>query len=418
MKKLGAAVIVFVLTSGASAQPTPSCPGDCNLDGTVTIDELLRGVNFLLAGEAPDGCDELDDDRNGQVVVNEMIRAVLEALNGCRFTGDAAAEATAGAAAGVVDSFQVLDIGSAAAGGAGSSGSAASQFFIADGPGSAAGQAPPCAAGGTVEESCASDAQSSRLAITFSDCRTTSGKRLELIRDGRLVRTVDDGSYCSTRQIADGARVNEELTAFRQAIAVDGEILIDFTGTFMRDFIPDGTSCAGRTGTERYDGSMTLRCAAVGETTACPPEGRDVMLVARGLTLVRSAVPAGSGCARARTLLGRLELRDAISGLAFDAVYRQFVARDITGMTSAPIELQGALALDCLGELSINTEIPLLRAADERCPSNGLLFPRLAGGTEPGLRYLRGAVEIDLDGDGKSDAQAESCEDMSLARCE
>jgi hypothetical protein len=409
---------VLILLSEAGAQPTPSCPGDCNLNGIVTIDELLRGVNFLLAGEAPEGCDELDDDRNGQVVVNEMIRAVLEALNGCRFTGDDAAEATAGAAAGVVDSFQVLDIGSAAAGGAGSSGSAASQFFFADTSGSAAGQAPPCGAGGTVEESCASDAQSSRLTITFSDCRTASGKRLELIRDGRLVRTVDDGLYCSTRQFADGARVNEELTGFRQAIAIDGEIVIDFIGTFMRDFIPDGTSCAGRTGTERYDGSMTLRCAAVGETTACPPEGRDVTLVARGLTVVRAAAPVGAGCARARTLLGRLELRDAISGQAFDAVYRQFVVRDVTGMTSIPIELQGALALDCLGELSINTEIPLLRAANERCPSNGLLFPRLADGTEPALRYQRGALQIDLDGDGSDDVKADSCEDPLLAQCE
>src|ERR1700730_13427360 len=88
----------LLTASMAHAQPTPSCPGDCNLDGSVTIDELLRGVNFLLDGQAPAGCDELDDNRDGRVAINELIIAVLKALIGCRLSGDAATEAAARAA--------------------------------------------------------------------------------------------------------------------------------------------------------------------------------------------------------------------------------------------------------------------------------------------------------------------------------
>ena len=51
-------------------------------------------------------------------------------------------------------------------------------------------------------------------------------------------------------------------------------------------------------------------------------------------------------------------------------------------------------------------------------PRNGLVFFRLPDGIQRSVRYVDGGVEIDLDGDGKGERKAESCEDPALARCE
>lgn len=72
-------------TSTATPTPTapPACAGDCNTDGEVTVDEVVRGVNIAL-GLAPLGlCPVLDRSGDGEVTVDELIAAVNAALNGC-----------------------------------------------------------------------------------------------------------------------------------------------------------------------------------------------------------------------------------------------------------------------------------------------------------------------------------------------
>jgi len=58
------------------------CPGDCDGDGTVSIAELIRGVNLAL-GSPEEDCSAFDLDGNGTVTVNELIAAVRAALDGC-----------------------------------------------------------------------------------------------------------------------------------------------------------------------------------------------------------------------------------------------------------------------------------------------------------------------------------------------
>jgi hypothetical protein len=73
----------------ATATPTPTptatlvegCPGDCNGDGQVRVDELVGGVNAVL-GTGP-LCPPLDLDGNGTAEVNEVVAAVNAALRGC-----------------------------------------------------------------------------------------------------------------------------------------------------------------------------------------------------------------------------------------------------------------------------------------------------------------------------------------------
>lgn len=67
------------------AVPTarPTCAGDCNRDGKVTINELVTAVNIALGSQPLTMCPSLDTSGNGRAEINEVIAAVNHALNGC-----------------------------------------------------------------------------------------------------------------------------------------------------------------------------------------------------------------------------------------------------------------------------------------------------------------------------------------------
>jgi hypothetical protein len=68
----------------ASITPTPiACVGDCNDDGRVTVDELVRAVNIALGNSFVSTCRQVDPSGDGQVTVDEILQAVNAALTGC-----------------------------------------------------------------------------------------------------------------------------------------------------------------------------------------------------------------------------------------------------------------------------------------------------------------------------------------------
>lgn len=78
-------------TPEPSASPTPeaACPGDCNGDGVVTVDEIVRAVAIALGIDTLEACPASDGNGDGQVTVDELLRSVAMALDGC---GSAAPE--------------------------------------------------------------------------------------------------------------------------------------------------------------------------------------------------------------------------------------------------------------------------------------------------------------------------------------
>jgi hypothetical protein len=66
-----------------AAAPAPACAGDCNDDGSVTIDEVIIGVNIALGATALTDCPSFDLNGGGEVTVDELVAAVGNALNGC-----------------------------------------------------------------------------------------------------------------------------------------------------------------------------------------------------------------------------------------------------------------------------------------------------------------------------------------------
>jgi hypothetical protein len=69
--------------TATTTQTAGRCAGDCNGDGSVTIDELIRGVNIALALAPLDGCPAFDTDGDGSVGVAELVAAVNAALGRC-----------------------------------------------------------------------------------------------------------------------------------------------------------------------------------------------------------------------------------------------------------------------------------------------------------------------------------------------
>lgn len=67
---------------GPTPTVEPGCAGDCDGNGTVTVDELVRAVSLAL-GEAAAPCASADVDANGHIVVSELVAAVNAALDGC-----------------------------------------------------------------------------------------------------------------------------------------------------------------------------------------------------------------------------------------------------------------------------------------------------------------------------------------------
>jgi uncharacterized membrane protein len=74
-------------TATPTRTPTPSaiaiCAGDCDRDGVVSVDELIRAVRIALGSLPLDACEDLDASGDDTVTVDEPVLAVRHAIDGC-----------------------------------------------------------------------------------------------------------------------------------------------------------------------------------------------------------------------------------------------------------------------------------------------------------------------------------------------
>ncbi|MCX8071969.1 MAG: lactonase family protein [Candidatus Binatia bacterium] len=73
---------LFVLVPGACLDVDP-CPADCNGDGVVSVNEVVRAVRSALAGTEPLDCFAADSTGDDRVTVDERVAAVEDLLQGC-----------------------------------------------------------------------------------------------------------------------------------------------------------------------------------------------------------------------------------------------------------------------------------------------------------------------------------------------
>lgn len=74
-------VALALLTPLAAAGE--ECVGDCGADGSVTVDEIIIGVNIVLGVQSLSSCAILDRDGSQEVEIDELVTAVGFALVGC-----------------------------------------------------------------------------------------------------------------------------------------------------------------------------------------------------------------------------------------------------------------------------------------------------------------------------------------------
>jgi hypothetical protein len=60
-----------------------NCPGDCNDDHSVTVDELLTMVNIALGNTNVSTCPAGDANHDNEITVDEILTAVNNALTAC-----------------------------------------------------------------------------------------------------------------------------------------------------------------------------------------------------------------------------------------------------------------------------------------------------------------------------------------------
>ncbi len=69
--------------AGATVRLVATCTGACDGDDKVTISTLLRSVGIALGNQPIGQCPAADSNWDGRVSINELIRAVSNALDGC-----------------------------------------------------------------------------------------------------------------------------------------------------------------------------------------------------------------------------------------------------------------------------------------------------------------------------------------------
>jgi hypothetical protein len=81
---------VDLLTEGSDGEVyVTACNGDCNGDGRVTVDEVVRAVNLYLgkpfcnASQPLLSCPVADTNLDGRVSIGEVMQAVNRFLSGC-----------------------------------------------------------------------------------------------------------------------------------------------------------------------------------------------------------------------------------------------------------------------------------------------------------------------------------------------
>lgn len=79
----GGLVLLALTLSFTSSAAALQCVGDCGLDGSVTVDEIVIGLGIALGQGDLGSCAPFDRSRDNAVTVDEILAAVDAALNGC-----------------------------------------------------------------------------------------------------------------------------------------------------------------------------------------------------------------------------------------------------------------------------------------------------------------------------------------------
>ena len=417
-----------------------ACVGDCNGDGTVTIDELIAAVDIALSQGSVAACRAIDSNNDGKVTIDELIAAVNGALDNCGMphptpTPQSNSDLEAGSqaalrASGLAQQPLVFSFGSVGSGGAGAFvGRSAlrtprgSALLGRDGfalGGVRQQVANACLnPGGSEEIDCEPSGNAFLLSVGFSNCESFESGT-DIVRNG-LLQLMGPPDVCDPSTLAGDYDVL--LTDFtEQATDANGVVATSTwgrEGAFLDAHAESMQGC---------DGQPFTAEGLVGDFAIHVSQGASVYLD-RQYTYDHFIVEMGAGyfpfissslCESALVVNGSVTLVDHLTGDDVAQTYGTsdqfadsfFIFAGVNSDGSVSVTEQGGISSPCFGTVQVATVNPLtFPSADAACPVDGTLQVTVSGGTGSVIHYSPNG--IDFNGDGVPDVS--SCTDPALS---
>ena len=426
-----------LLAFAAAPVAGQSCVGDCDASGSVTVDELLIGLNVALGADGVDDCQAFEGRVDGAVTVDELVEGVQNALQGCPSSRFAKASSSV-----ALSSLYVMDFGSLTA----TSGAAGAQSLaLAKGPtppaadGGAAGFSCNtlfCPFGGTEVRCCDFDA----LTFDWSQCVLEDGSE---VNGSYRVESLDDDpcSFLVPSQPSaalpppPGIHFFITFTNYSEAAGDFFGNFVVFVADFAEEFDPFGAECSLIFPEEplldplgfaiRGDGTRFLQ----GSVRTIAGNGPSILqdtgtLFGTSTDTVEVDVIidefSAASCLVDTLIDGTFANTNLLTGREFTEVYDSFIVTERADLDgSIVIALDGTSTTDCLGRVDIITRQPLRIFPDGLCPTDGELQLGIADQQTISTVFYTssGGVEFDFDSDGRIDETRSSCLDLSVSEC-
>jgi 6-phosphogluconolactonase (cycloisomerase 2 family) len=436
---LGAGIV-----SAAVCQATPSrCPGDCNADGRVSIDELVIGVSMALGAVSSNQCPIFDTDVDDRVDIGELVDAINSALGGCPTPVPTATVIPDPTASGTPPAEPTLtpvsppptatlpapDTPTLTA-----PPTAASTLTLTAPPTAAStATVPPhtptatpsgapsdraalpdvaeasqlaarlaiaswdylatlhtatllalsgpesCPGGGTARASCTATTAGAHRAVVYENCRSSTSGGHDVERTGIVRYTLAD---CDNLPPQLPGNSDVELEAFRLVESVGPQLLLSIAVDLTSTVRIGHERCAGLDAELESTGVVRLTCAPGAELLRCHGGHNGILLSAT--MLHQEHVSAGIPCQRFVTARGGLRIEDEAANQNSAQVFHGLALAAVAdGLDDADLlSVNGSLQTDCLGSFSVATTVPLRMPTNSACPLGGeLRFDRASAGT-------------------------------------
>ena len=426
MGKLALVAVSVICSATVAYGGTLSCPGDCNDDGAVTVDEIITGVNIALGVASIESCPPFDVSGDQMVTVDEILNGVTVALEGCHDVGTPtptviptpAGPSVARRAAGMITtSTQVFlalpDLVSA---------------LVNDGDDRAAratrgvaSTRKDCPEGGDRTITCDQKLEGvpplprAEYELDYDDCESETEDGGRILIDGRVNLTGPRGQLCGViPEDQDFAVEIDQLVIASSGGDLDTTTrLTDVDGEIA--FSERDASCGFEQFNLKLDGDLLFEA----ELEAGDPLAT-IAAVMRDTRFRLHVDDYGSEC---RPLDYSLKVSDDITFTADDirleADYDDYVLEvDATSSSSADLRIRGGVtAADCFDhKVTFATDVNMHLGEDVGCPDAGqvsVTSNNLVGV----IYYSPEGVAIDPNGDGIRDEMFPTCRDPALYQC-
>jgi hypothetical protein len=415
-----AAGALLLSTWSAGAGVAAQCEGDCNGDDTVVIGELITGVRIALGDGSPADCRAIDVNSDGHVRIDELVRAVQRALDGCDRPLDEAALRAAVSAA-VEPILGIIDLGGAAA-----SPHRARLMRGRTAAGRPAGfsgcQIYDCVLDGTftgTEEVCCLGTQYS---LSSTGCAFVDNDGNLVQRAGSFTLNSADAAVCSGA-IPTGVSFDATYQQFYfQVIDPDGNSVTAFD-EYTETFEAQAGGCTEMQPDQfgfgiRGDGVRTLD----GFERVIVADASGAILAAAETLADAVQIPVASRlqdnyCQVAAQIDGTIVSSDFNAQTQFQDQFTAFQVLQVPAANGLFLSYDGTVDTDCVGEVTMRTLEPLLVQSADDCPIGGRLRTEVGGDTATVSYTGGGGLELDFGSDGSVEQRFDRCTELPAEPC-